>query len=175
MENEELFNNLNSILSSTDLKDVTAEGEGFKDLPEGYYLVEVEKAELKTSKSSGKPMVAFQFKVVDDGRIVNEDGSFGIIPKTKNRKIFKYYVIGDEAGVRRFATDMLKFEGDEEGVPLLEKECFTTSELLVDALEILIGMRVYANISINLNADGSSSSWTNLITWKRVKKLELPL
>ena len=39
---KEMFENLDSILSQTDLKDVTAEGAGFEELLEGYYLCEVE-------------------------------------------------------------------------------------------------------------------------------------
>lgn len=169
-----LFDSLNGILNTADLTDVTAEGEGFKDLPDGYYLGEVEKAELKESKSSHMPMVAFQFKVTDDGYSVNEQGEYNALSKTKGRKIFIYYVLKDESSVKRFATDMLKFEGEMEGEPLLDKDCFTNSELLVDALEILVGRRVYIHCSTTENSDGSNSTWKNLISWKRAKALELP-
>ena len=172
---EEMFENLDGLLAQTDLKDVTAEGAGFEELPEGYYLCEVEKAELKVSKSSKMPMVAFQFKVVDDGvTIKNENEDWTPIKGSKNRKIFMYYVLKDETSVKRFATDMLKFEGDTAGESLLEKECFMNSSLLCDALEILeSGYRIYIQISVSENQDGTSSTWKNLVSWKRAANLEL--
>lgn len=173
---EEMFENLDSILSQTDLKDVTAEGAGFEELPEGYYLCEVEKAELKVSKSSHQPMVAFQFKVLDDGvTIKNEEEDWTTIKGSKNRKVFMYYVLKDEVSVKRFVTDMLKFEGTEPGTPLLEKECFTNSALLGDALEVLTGYNIYIQISVSENDDGSTSSWRNLISWKRAANLGLKI
>ena len=171
----DVFNSLNGLLSNTDLSDVSAESAGFSELPDGYYLAEVEKAELKESKSSHQPMVAFQFKVVDDGLAVDENGEFVTVKKTKNRKIFLYYVIKDETSLKRFVQDMLKFEGDVAGKPLLEKECFTNSELLVDALDILKSMRIYIQSSTTVNDDDSTSTWKNLISWKRAAALELPL
>ena len=176
MENNDMtkiFGALDSVLGKADLSDVTAESNNFSELPDGYYLSEVVKAELKESKSSHQPMVAFQFKVVEDGRGVNDKGDYIDLNKTKGRMIFIYYVLKDETSVRRFATDMLKFEGDTPGEPLLAKECFTTSELLLDALDILTGMRVYIQSSTTVNDDNTTSVWKNLISWKRAKALEL--
>lgn len=169
-----LFNSLDGVLSNTNLDDVTAESNNFAELPDGYYLSEVEKAELKESKSSGQPMVAFQLKIVEEGLAVDKDGNFTDLKGTKNRKIFLYYVLKDETAVRRFVTDMLKFEGETEGEPILGKDYFTSSELLVDALDILIGLRIYVQSSTTENKDGSTSVWKNLISWKRAKALELP-
>lgn len=178
MENKQdmtaLFKSLDGVLSNTDLSDVTAESNNFSELPDGYYLCEVKKAELKESKSSHMPMVAFQMTVVEDGLGVNEDASFFDLKKTKNRQIFLYYVLKDENAVRRFVTDMLKFEGDKEDEPILGKEYFTNSEVLIDALDILVGMRVYVQSSTSKNDDGTSSNWKNIISWKRARLLELP-
>lgn len=168
-----IFNNLDDILKNTDLSDVSADSNSFSELPDGYYLSEVEKAELTESKKSHQPMVAFQFKVVEDGIGTDDDGNFIDLPKTKNRKIFLYYVLKDEASVRRFATDMLKFEGETKGEPILEKTYFTNSELLNDALDILTGMRIYIQSSTTENDDGTSSVWKNLVSWKRVEALKL--
>lgn len=173
-----VFDKLNNLLGNTDLSDVTADSSGFSDLPDGYYLCEVEKADLKESKSSHEPMVAFQFKVVEDGHTaeITDDGDVIIedIKKTANRKIFVYYVLKDETAVRRFATDMLKFEGEVAGESLLPKEAFMTSETLIDALDVLVGMRIYICASTT-EKDGSKSQWNNLISWKRVAALELPM
>ena len=68
---------------------------------------------------------------------------------------------------------MLKFEGDEPGIPLLERDYFTNSELLTSALEVLTGSRIYVQITISKNKNGDESSWVNLISWERAEKLGL--
>lgn len=84
-----------------------------------------------------------------------------------------YYVLKDENSIRRFVQDMLKFEGEKEGEPILGKEYFTNAELLEDALEILKGMRIWVQSSTTVNDDESTSTWKNLITWKRAKNIGL--
>lgn len=169
-----VFDTLDSILGQTDLTDVTAESNNFAELPDGYYLVEVEKAELKESKSSKQPMVAFQMNVIEDGIGIENDGSFCDLKKTKGRKIFMYYVLKDDSSVRRFVTDMLKFEGEEKDKPILEKDYFINSQTLIDALDILVGMRIYCQSSTTVNKDDTTSNWKNLISWKRARMLALP-
>lgn len=170
---------LDQLLNNTDLTDVSAESTGFQELPDGYYNCEVEKAELKISKSSGLPMAAFQFKVVEDGYMAELDDKQNVsltpLNKTKNRKIFINYVLKNDTWVRRFVTDMLKFEGEEEGEPFLPKEAFTTSETIEDALAALTGKRIYIQVSTSVNDDDSKSTWNNLISWKRAAALELPM
>lgn len=179
MENEnlkEVFSNLDTLLSKTDLKDVTSESTGYDELDDGYYLCEVEKANLSVSKTSGSPMVAFQFKVTDNGISIDEKtGDVMEIRNSKNRKIFMYFTLKDEASVKRFVNNMLKFEGDTPNKPVLEKEYFTNSQLIEDALDILVGLRIYIQISSTENEDGSKSVWRNLISWKRAAALELPM
>lgn len=179
-EKNALISAINDLFSKVDLKDVTAESEGFKALDEGYYLCEVETAELTTSKTSGLPMAAFRFKVVEDGHAVTiNDGGYATLtdlPKTKNQKMFIYYVFKDETSVRRFVKDMLKFEGETVGEPILSKEYFVNSELIEDALDILIGMNIYIQVSKTKNKEtDEESTWQNLISWKRAKVLELPV
>lgn len=178
-ELQALLGNLDNLLNQTDLAEVTADSSGFENLPDGYYLSEVEKAELTVSKTSNQPMVAFTYKVVEDGYAVEFDGNsdvkLDVIKKTKNRKVFMYYVLKDERSIKRFVTDMLKFEGDEEGKPLLEKDYFMNSQLIQDALEILVGMRAYVQISTTENEEtNAKNTWQNLISWKRAKALNLP-
>lgn len=173
------FSQLNAILNNSDLSDVSAESTSFQELPDGYYLCEVETSELTESKSSHQPMVKFQFKVVEDGVDAVFDDKQNVtlttLNKTKNRKIFKYYVLKDETSVRRFVADMLKFEGSTEGEPILPKEAFTTAETIVDALDVLKGLRIYLQISTTVNDDDTKSTWQSLISWKRAKALELPV
>ncbi len=167
---KELLNQLDELLIGTDFKDVSADGAGFEDLKPGYYLGEVEKAELTTSKSSGNLMVMMRFKVVEDGIGLDEDGN-KISLKGKNRVVFKYFSLKDEASVKRMASDMMKFE-DNSGIPLLPKEAFMTSSTLEDSLDVVTGMRIYLHITES-ERNGEKSTWTNLISWKRVAALEL--
>lgn len=167
-----LFNDLDAIIASTDLSKVTAESTGFDELPDGYYLCEVESAKLTTSKSSGQPMISFQFKVMNDGVDVDEDGEKITLKGTKNRKIFKHYVLKDGEGFKKFVTDALKFE-KEEGVPILEKEMLLSSQLIADCLEVLVGMNIYLHATKKSKANGESTTWYNLIPWETIDKLEI--
>lgn len=167
---------LNSLLSDVSLDDVSSDSQGFTELQDGYYLTEVESAELTTSKSSGQPMVSFRLSIVEDGVSVgfeNDDIVFNQIKKSKGRKVFKHFVLKDTGSIKRFASDMLKFVGDD-GESLLPKEAFMTSETLVDALDILVGMRIYIQLDTTEKDDGTKSQWTNFISWKRVAELGLP-
>lgn len=169
---------LNSLLAEADLSDITADTSvGYTELPDGYYLCEVEKSELKESKTSHQPMASFQFKICEDGLDVemDESGETSMIdiPKTSGRKIFVNYVLKNSTSIKRFAADMLKFEGEVAGEPLLPKEAFMSSETLMDALDILVGMRIYINVSTSEKKDGTKSTWNNLISWKRAGVLGL--
>lgn len=178
MEEKINFSELDDLLKTVKLDNVTADGAGFEDLPDGYYLCQVDSAKLTTSKSSGKPMASFQLTVVEDGYQANFDdagnASLSQNKHTANKKIFKHYVLKDEKSIRNFVADMLKFEGENPGEPLLEKEVFMESALLEEALGALEGMRIYAQLSTSEKEDGTKSSWTNFISWKRVAALELP-
>lgn len=182
MENEELKNilgNLNELLGNVDLEDVTSESSGFTEVKDGHYLCEVEKAELTVSKNSGNPQAFFQMKIVDDGYdcvFDNEQKTSNLIRNkgTKNRKLFIYFPLTTEQNVKKFVTDMLKFEGDIPGEPILEKEYFTNSELLEDALDILIGKRIYIKVSTTKENDGKDVTWKNFISWKTAITMGLP-
>lgn len=179
MAENSLTATINDLLSQTNIQDVTSESNAFQELPEGYYLSSVDSAEIKESKASHMPMVALSFTVTEDGHqyVADKDGNVEIkdVKHSKNRKIFMYYVLKDTASVRRFVSDMLKFEGEEAGKPLLDKEYFMNSELLADALHILEGSRIYIQITKSVKDDGTTQTWQNLISWKRATALELPL
>lgn len=173
-----IFGTLNGILKNTDIKDVSAEGAGFSELPDGYYLCEVASAELTESKKHD-PMVKIKYKIVENGEAVTIDGDGDVqlseISGTKGRYMFQNFVLKDEMGVKRFVSDMLKFEGETAGEPLLDRESFTTAEVLEESLEILVGMRIFAQQSTTpaKNEGEADSHWTNLISWKRAEKLGL--
>ena len=87
-----LSRQLDELLSRSDISETTAEGFGSNDLPDGYYLCEVEKAELTASKNSGNPMVKLQYKVVENGlkNMIDNDGNDVLVDAkgTANRKVF---------------------------------------------------------------------------------------
>lgn len=172
-----LFPEIDDVLETVNLKQVSSEGSR-NDLPDtAYFLVEVEKAELKRSKSSNKPMASFQLKVVEDGYlpvVKEEEVELQPISKTKGRKVFKNYIL-DEESIGRFLSDMLKFEGDEPGKPLLDKEYFTTAELLASSLEVLSGHNLYIQVSHKIKDNGEKSVFYNFLSWKRVAILGLPM
>lgn len=175
LENTSLYETLDSLLSSVKLDDVSSENSGRTELPDGYYLSELESAELTLSKTSRSPQVNLRLRVVEDGidPVVDEKEEISLNTiKAKNRKIFMSYPLTDERSVKRFVSDMLKFEG-EPGESLLGKEYFTTSEVLEDALDILVGMRIYVQISTFTNKNGEESKWRNLVSWKRISELGL--
>ena len=169
MADKDIIASINELLKQTNINDVTSESNNFQELPEGYYLCTVDAAEIKESKASGKPMIAFTFTVSENGH------HYVAVKGSKNRKIFMYYVLKDTQSVRRFVSDMLKFEGEEAGKPLLDKEYFMNFEILEDALKILEGMKIYVQITKSENQDGTVRNWQNLISWKRAAALDLPM
>lgn len=179
MADKSLIASINELLKQTNIDNVTSESNNFSELPEGYYLCTVDSAEIKESKASGNPMVAFTFTVAENGHnyVADKDGNAEMqeVKGSKNRKIFMYYVLKDTQSVRRFVSDMLKFEGEEAGKPLLDKEYFMNFEILEDALKILEGMRIYVQITKSENQDGTARNWQNLISWKRAAVLDLPM
>ena len=103
-----LYSQLDDLLKQTDLTDVSAESTNYSELPDGYYNCEVDKVDLKLSKTSGNPMVSFQFTITEDGYSVevDEKQNATLIPikKTKNRKIFmrRYWYM---SSIKDIATD----------------------------------------------------------------------
>ena len=167
---QNIFSSVNKILESIDTNQVTADSSDvYSQLPDGYYLSEVAKVEMTTSKSSGQPMIAWQFKTVEDGVTIDENLNKELIKNTTKKTIFMYHVLKDQNSVERFISDALKFEGDEAGKPFLEKDYFTTAETLHDALDLLTGLRIW----LHVDTDNNNSTWTRFVSWKRATKLEL--
>ena len=173
-----LFEKLNGLLNNIELDEVTSEKSGdYPTLPEGYFLVEVKEAELKESKTSKNPMASFKLEVVEDGvdaKFEDDAVTLTALPKTKKIIAFKHFVLKDEISIKRFVSDMLKFE-EEDGTPYLPKEAFTTAEVIEESIQALSGRRIYIQNTIQENDDGTLSNWINFISWQRAKKLELPM
>ena len=168
---DELFKKVDSVLAKVDLSKTTAESAGFEDLKPGYYLCEVASAKLVESKKTHNPQIALTLSVIEDGFAFDDDDNKITYKGTKNRKIYKYYPLIDETTIKRFVSDMLKFE-DEDGESILPAEAFTTAETLSDSLDVIENMRVYTQITVSGEGE-NKSNWISLISWKRAAELEL--
>lgn len=170
------FIKLGEILKNVNWETVT-DADSFDDLPEGYYLCEVENAQLKENKAQTNMQVSFTFKVIAPGMadVINDRGAseWQELKGTQNRKIFKHYPFKDEAGVKRFIVDMMKFEGETAGEPILGPEYFMTEETFPDALDILTGVQIYVQASYK-EYQGKKNCWYDLVGWDRATKLGLP-
>ena len=88
----------------------------------------------------------------------------------------KYYTLKDSNTVKRFVSDMLKFENPEEpGVSLLTKECFASEELIKESISILaFGSRIFVQSETKTDQKTNEpSTWYYLISWARAAKLGL--
>ena len=162
------MNNLDELLKSIKIEEIKSDNEGYENLPDGYYLCEVEKVEFKESKSSGNEMIAWQFRVVENGISFDEELKKEYIQNTINRKIFTYHVLKDENSIKKAISDLLKFE-ESEDVPLLSRDYFINKEAMNLCFQLLIGRNIY----IKLETDKDNSQWKRFVSWKGAKKLEL--
>ena len=112
----EISKTLDSLLAQADLSSTTSEGRS-KELPDGYYLSEVEEAKLGDS-SNGNPMVTIKFRIVEDGlkSVIDEAGNDILVPaqNTKGNTIYVNYVLTNNLNLGFFVSDMLKFENPSE-------------------------------------------------------------
>lgn len=171
LDMNELFKKVDDVLSKVDLSKTTAESAGFAELQPGYYLCEVTGADLGTSKNSGNPQIKLTLKVVENGIAFDDDDNVIVREGSKNRNIFKYYPLKDESTVKRFVSDMLKFE-NEDGESILPAEAFTTAEVLNESLDVIVGMRIYVQLTISGEGE-NKNTWTSLLSWNRANDLEL--
>ncbi len=170
----DIFDAVNAVLDKVNVNDVTAESsEQFTSLPDGYYYTEVESAELTLSKNTKQPQVKWVMKNIEDGITMDDDDKLHYIRGSKNKKHFTYSSLKDERNVENFISDALKFEGEVKGKPYLEREYFTTAETLSDALELLIGKRIWLHVETTEKDDGTTSTWTRFVSFARANKLGL--
>lgn len=166
---------LDELLQQTKLDDVTSESTGFDELPDGYFKVEVKKSLLKIN-NSGNPMAAFQLQITQDGINVifdEDDVKMETLKGTKGRYVFKNYTFKEQKDVKKFVSDMKKFEGDVPGEPILPEETWTNSETIEEALPCLEGLNIWIQKTSSKKSDGTVGEWISLVSWKRVDELEL--
>lgn len=189
MDNKELdlssiFSEVNELISQTDLSKVSAESVGFEDLPDGYYLAEVVESKIGRSKKTNKPMVSIRFKIIGDGYKLSGDVNdpladlFEPIEHVANRQVFKHWLLDSPQNLKRFVSDMKKFEDPENvGQELLPEEAWTKAETMNDSIEVLsqLNSRIWLHNKVTEKDDGTSSSWIDLESFARASKLGLPV
>lgn len=177
---DEIFSALDNLLQSTDLSSVTAESnEGFAQLPDGTYFCEVMKSNLGVTKTGGQPCVKICFQIVEDGFDGNGKDALGnptrkALPGTKGRFIFKTLSLKDSNQIQRSISDLLKFE-QAPGEAILSKEMLSTSELMREAVTLLVGARIWVTLSTNAKSsgDGKNNQWSTILSFRRAQELGL--
>lgn len=166
---------LDPVLKSVDFSKTNEEGVN-AGLPDGYYLCQVEKAELTESKS-GNPMVVIEFMTIEDGKKaeVGEDGYSKLVTvrNTANKKIFCNYVLTNEMNIGFFVSDMLKFQDPETNEPLFPKTRFETTKGIIEVCEDLTAGGVIYLMLQTIEKDGKPDQKKRPISWKRASRLEL--
>lgn len=181
------LDNLDDLLNDTNLEKVTADGAGFSELTPGYYLCEVEKAEL-TTNSKNLPMAKFTLKVLADGlyeqtdengNIVEDENGAPIIlvaEGTKDRKIFKNFTLSDSDKVKRFVSDMLKFEDPAEpGKSCFDRAMFKSTESITQVLEASKTLTIFVKGTAGTPSKEypEPSNFYSFVKWDTVNELGL--
>lgn len=140
--------------------DKSAETGGFAPIPEGYHLCELEDIILEENKKSleaGNPYYQFKMTFV----IVEND-------TLKNRKIFKYYPLKDGPGLLTAKNDIAKFE-DEDNESIIPIEAMEDFDILVEALDLIIGKRIYMRAD---KPSANGNQWFSIVAWNKIAQLE---
>ena len=179
--------NLDDLLGGTNLEKVTADGAGFSELTPGYYLCEVEKAELTTNKE-GYPMAKFTLKVAANGLAeqLDEDGNpvvdendnpiIETVENSKDRKIFKNFTLKDSESVKRFVSDMLKFQSPENpGESCFDRDMFKSTEGIIDALNASVALTIFVKGTAGKPSKDypNPSNFYSFVKWETVEELGL--
>ena len=170
---------LDQLLASADLSNTSEEGVK-SELPDGYFLSEVKKAELKTSKS-GNAMVAIEYNTIEDGKksVVDEQGYAQLVeaPKTADKTIYVNYVLSNELQIEFFVADMLKFQDPETNESIFTKDDFKSSEAIENVCAMLEqGGIIYIAVQTVEKKNGEPGETEKKfkpISWKRARQLEL--
>lgn len=178
----ELLKAIEEAMQGVDFNSVDPDATAYSDIKDGYYLVSLKKYEFGFSKKSQRLQVMAQFKVEENGFTTDVDKYNQIvinpIKGSKGKVTSIFYNYESEDKILKFANDMSKFESETPGESLLGKEAFMNGvEILLDSLNLLVqsGSRVYLKQETTTNADGTTSTWKNLVSWNTAKKLGLPM
>lgn len=116
--------------------DIAAASNGYetrerKDVPHGMYEVAIEKLELTTTKTSGKPMVTCWFRVLSEGEYLGQ-------------MIFMNQVVSQGFQIH-LANDFLRSICVGPDAPTITFESFTQyAQLIMDVAEYIDGKFEYA-------------------------------
>ena len=106
-------------------------GAGRKDVPHGMYEVAIEKLELTTTKTSGKPMVTCWFRVLSEGEYLGQ-------------MIFMNQVVSQGFQIH-IANEFLRSIADAPDAPKITFESYSQyAQLIMDVAEYIDGKFEYA-------------------------------
>lgn len=183
MEEQELdtsiFDEIDSLIKSTDLSNVSASSTGFDDLPFGYYKTMFSGVKFGKTKATQAPMISITFQVLEDGYKLDESNTSNInferIGGVTKRLIFKNYVLTDSKGLKNLVSDLKKVEDPMSGEPLLTDEDLADSKHLQAFMNLFVESNVtmWVRIRETTKKDGTKGSWTDLIPNSTAQSLGL--
>jgi len=200
-QQKELFRQVNGALENVNVKEITEESDvnTFEELPDGYYLCELTAQEVAFNKAGTTPQVKFTFEVkegytlepnaknpmVNDVKPILDAKGKPIDFMKRKSKIWTYHALAPQEKLTRTIAVLKKFEDPENLLlidnenfkhqQILDDEAFEDAEILLDALEALVGSMIWVQNDVSEKDDGTVSTWKNVITWLRAKKLGLPV
>jgi len=118
------------------LEQATASPDEYAKLPDGDYGCEVDSVALTTTKETNQPMLAWVFRVIDEGEF-------------EGRLIFKNSVFNSVQNAKRAQKDLIKFGVDVSSV-----------DAIVDALPDLEGEVLIIQLTPDRNGE---NQWVNLL------------
>ena len=102
-----------------------------KDVPHGTYEVEIEKLELTTTKTSGKPMITCWFRVLSEGEYLGQ-------------MIFMNQVVSQGFQIH-LVNEFLRSIADAPDAPTITFESYSQyAQLIMDVAEYIDGKFEYA-------------------------------
>lgn len=144
-EMTDMFDKFDKEFDPEDLRRQEAEakerGGDYAEVPWGEYMVKVEQAELKESKSSGKPMVSVWFKIIE--------GEY------KNQMVFYNQVISSGFGLHK-ADEFLR--SLDTGLVVEFKNFRKYNDLLLDIAEAAQDLEYHIKYTESKGKDGKSYS-----------------
>lgn len=174
----DLKSKLSSLFQETRDAKIDKNREGvFSNLPDGYYLAEVDTVKLGLNKAETNFQLIWTLVVVEGYKVEENKSSqtgFDIteLDGVANRKMFAFHSLKDSKNLISAKQDILKFE-DENGESIVPIEFLDNEEVFEDALDLVVGNRIY--IHVETDKKDPTSQWKRFVSWKRATDLGLPV
>lgn len=167
---------INGLIQQTDLSNVSANSTGYDELPFGYYRTKFSGVKVGRTKSTQTPMVTLTLEVLEDGYKLNDATlQFERIGGVTKRLVFKNYVIGDSKGLKSLVSDLKKVE-DQDGQPLLTDDYLKDFPAMYTFMKFFVenGFTIWVRVRETKKKDGTTGSWTDLVSDSTALEAGLP-